>query len=196
MKTYFNEDDFDALFSDKGADINTHGKGPDGARTPDLGATAGMQSDFDSMFSDLFNDSEMGDDQSSNIGKQDDTGAKGGSIDPQGDSKGNPPVKSEWDSLFQDGSNADGDDEDCPECGKKKTECKCGEMDCGKNKKKGKKFKSEFEALFDGSEKDDVNGTDDQIADPNGDSEIAPDESDEVADEFVDLMSDLDGFEF
>lgn len=195
MKTYFNEDDFDALFSDKGADINTHGKGPDGARTPDLGATAGMQSDFDSMFSDLFNDSEMGDDQSSNIGKQDDTGAKGGSIDPQGDSKGNPPVKSEWDSLFEDeGSEADG--EDCPECGKKKSQCQCGsgEMDCGKNKKKGKKFKSEFESLFEGEGSG--SETDDTQIGGGSSAEVAPDETDEVADEFVDLMSDLDGFEF
>lgn len=187
MKNLFNEDDFNSLF--ESSVIDSEGKGPkNNTKTPDVGATKGMQSDFDSMFQELFND--LGDDQSSPVGKQDDTGAAGGSIDPEPTDNGKggltPPTKSEWDSLFEGagetddaGSNAEGSVAD-------------EKLDCGKKcKKGGKKLKSEFESLFE----DDEDPIDAGSVDDGDNAAELEGEEDEAASEFADLLSDVEGLE-
>jgi len=206
MKNLFNEDDFNSLF--ESAVIDSEGKGPkNNTKTPDVGATKGMQSDFDSMFEDLFSDAAMGDDQSAPVGKQDDTGAAGGSVDPEADDKGNPPTKSEWDSLFEDGGETDDDatedpakpsDDDAADDDKTKAP-KGTEVSCGKGcKKKGKKLKSDFESLFEDDDEEDDEET--AVADPEADPAVdpnAPVDGDDAsfAEESFDLMSDLGDFE-
>ena len=191
MKNLFNEDDFNSLF--ESSVIDSEGKGPkNNTKTPDVGATKGMQSDFDSMFDELFND--LGDDQSKPVGKQEDTGAAGGSVDPEPTDNGKggltPPTKSEWDSLFE-GADAGETDDDA---GSSVAEPK---LDCGKKcKKGGKKLKSDFEALFDDGEEED---DDTAVVDPSAATSVADPaaatEVDSAADEFADLMSDLEGLE-
>jgi len=216
MKNLFNEDDFNSLF--ESSVIDSEGKGPkNNTKTPDVGATKGMQSDFDSMFDDLFSDAEMGDDQSAPVAKQPDTGAAGGSVDPEGEDKGKqgiePPTKSEWDSLFEtaDTDTTDEDPAKSEEENKKDVPPSGDKIPCGKKckKKGGKKLKSDFESLF---EDDDVEDDDDETAEvePGEDADVPPVEGekkddkkkddaaaevDSVADEFADLMSDLDDLE-
>lgn len=185
MKNLFNEDDFNSLF--ESSVIDSEGKGPkNNTKTPDVGATKGMQSDFDSMFDELFND--LGDDQSSPVGKQDDTGAAGGSIDPEPTDNGKggltPPTKSEWDSLFEtsgetdeDGSQTDGSVADT-------------ELEKKKCHGKGKKLKSEFESLFEEDE-DPIDA--DSVDDGDNDAELEGDDEDDAASEFADLLSDVEG---
>jgi len=198
MKNLFNEDDFNSLF--ESSVIDSEGKGPkNNTKTPDVGATKGMQSDFDSMFDELFND--LGDDQSKPVGKQEDTGASGGSIDPEPSDNGKggltPPTKSEWDSLFADGgeSDDDGSNVDDDVAGNKFNKKKC-------HGKGGKKLKSDFESLFEdgddaGSDIDDPEtdpadaGSTDDVPAPKG--KKADDAM--PADEFADLMSDIDNLE-
>jgi len=207
MKNLFNEDDFNSLFEN--SVIDAKGQGPEGNReTPKVGATKGMQSDFDSMFDELFND--LGDDQSKPVGKQEDTGASGGSIDPEPTDNGKggltPPTKSEWDSLFENNggeSDDDGSDVDKKVAGNEFDKKKC-------HGKGGKKLKSDFEALF-----EEMDTTKDpEVTDPSGDSSDAdssvPDgsntdgsvsDSSDIdgeefnADEFVDLLADANDFE-
>lgn len=186
MKNLFNEDDFNSLF--ESSVIDSEGKGPkNNTKTPDVGATKGMQSDFDSMFDDLFSDAEMGDDQSAPVAKQPDTGAAGGSVDPEGDDKGKqgiePPTKSEWDSLFETGetddagSSAEGSVADT-------------ELEKKKCHGKGKKLKSDFESLFEGDEDPiDAGSVDD------GDNSADFEGEDTESSEFVDLMSDVADFD-
>jgi len=205
MKNLFNEDDFNSLFEN--SVIDAKGQGPEGNReTPKVGATKGMQSDFDSMFDELFND--LGDDQSKPVGKQEDTGASGGSIDPEPTDNGKggltPPTKSEWDSLFADGGESDdeGSNVDGDVAGMKLPKKKC-------HGNGGKKLKSDFESLFEdddvaGSSVDDPEtdpadaGSTDDVPAPKGKKAADDDVDDEVekaADEFADLMSDIDDLE-
>ena len=199
MKNLFNEDDFNSLF--ESAVIDSEGKGPkNNTKTPDVGATKGMQSDFDSMFDELFND--LGDDQSKPVGKQDDTGAAGGSVDPEPTDNGKggltPPTKSEWDSLFETGEVDEKKDDD----GSTADDGSVAEpkLDCGKKCKKngGKKLKSDFEALFEDGDDDDADD-DGANVDPSAATSVADPEAatevDSAADEFADLMSDLEGLE-
>lgn len=193
MKNLFNEDDFNSLF--ESSVIDSEGKGPkNNTKTPDVGATKGMQSDFDSMFDELFND--LGDDQSKPVGKQEDTGAAGGSIDPEPTDNGKggltPPTKSEWDSLFEtngetddDGSKTDGSVADTKI---EKNKCNCGGKKCNG---KGKKLKSDFESLFEDDEDPIEAGS---VDDGDNAAELEGEEE-EASSEFADLLSDVEGLE-
>lgn len=199
----FNEAEFDSLFEKK---MDVVDKKQD------------IASDLDDMFASLFEgtDANPEGDPEHVKGGEDDPG-KGGSIDPNGDDKGNPPaemagdeMKFDFEALFEaapdtdDDANVDPAKKDekkaCPNCGKETCECDAKKS----GKKKGGKLKSDFEALFETDKTDPENGEDDSKKNPapavDPEAPVDPSEEDddsqidEVASECA-LMTDFAGLD-